>query len=103
MIGVDLGGLSDLFRLLLVMRNRVMRVRNPDLRIRHAALLEAHHQSDDTRKIGLVGQDFNVEHQLHVVFPRTVVDPVARGRRRVPRGQAADDIRERHPDADVEM
>ena len=48
----------------------MMRLRHADLRIRSRAALARELERDDARQIGLERQHLQVEHQLHVVFPR---------------------------------
>src|SRR5947207_993363 len=55
-IGVDLFDFCDLLGFAGVMSDGVMRIRNTDLRIGHAAELTAEHQSNWTREIALVSQ-----------------------------------------------
>ena len=69
-VGVDLRHLRDLLRLLLVMRDRVMRVRHADLRIGHAAELAAEHERDDARQVALIREHLQVAHQLDVIVVR---------------------------------
>ncbi len=67
-IGVDLGHTLDQFRKIVVVRQRVMRFRHADLRIRARALLLAQHERDHARQIGLERQHFQVIHQRQVIF-----------------------------------
>ena len=49
-----------------MMRERMMRLGNPDLRIRPAGLFASVHERDHARQIGLVGQQLQVVEQLDV-------------------------------------
>ena len=50
-----------------MMRDRVVRLVDADLRIRPAADLTTHHERDDARQVALVRQHLQVEHQLRVL------------------------------------
>ena len=50
------------------MRERVMRFRHADLRIRSRALLLAEHERDDARQIGLEREHLQIHHQRQVIF-----------------------------------
>src|SRR6476620_9046940 len=52
------------------MADRMMRVRNADVRIRAIALLPGELERDDTRDICLKGQNLEVEHELGMVAER---------------------------------
>ena len=67
LIGVDLRDFDDLFRLLLVVRDRMVRIGHADLRERHAAELAAQHERNDARQVRLVRQHLQVAHQLHMI------------------------------------
>jgi hypothetical protein len=53
--------------LLLMMRDRVMRIGHADLRIRDAAELATQHERDHSSEVGLVGQDLQIAHQPDVL------------------------------------
>src|SRR5262249_5618441 len=65
---VDFPQLLQLVRGVLVVRDRVVRIRNAELRIRAAAQLPAYHERYYAREVGLIGQYLQVEHQLRMVF-----------------------------------
>jgi len=67
---VDLLHLLDLLAVAAVVRQRVVRVGDADLRIRRAALLAADHVGEDARGVGLVGEHEQVVHQPGVVLER---------------------------------
>ena len=67
---VDLLHLLDLLAVPAVVRQRVVRVGDADLRIGRAALLAADHVGEDARRVGLVGQQEQVVHQPRVVLER---------------------------------
>src|SRR5262245_51046519 len=52
-IGLDLGAFLHLRRIVLMMSQRVMRLRNADLRIRSPILFTAIHERGDSRQVGL--------------------------------------------------
>ena len=68
-MGVDLGQLDQLFRIVGVMRDRVMRLGHPDVRVGSGARFTRHLERDDAGDIGLEGEHLEVEHQPDVVFP----------------------------------
>mgnify|MGYP000057988217 CR=1 FL=1 len=67
-MAVDRRHAVDQLRLIIVMRERVVRVRGADLRVGPRALLFADHERDDPGQIGLKRQNLQVRHQLQVVF-----------------------------------
>ena len=67
-IGVDPGHRRHPRGLVRVVRQRVVRIRHPDLGVRETALLAGHHEGDDARQVGLVREQLQVEHQPGV-FP----------------------------------
>ena len=64
---VDLDGLGDLDRIVLVMRAVVMAVGNADLAIAAIAALAGQHERNHARQIGLVGDHHQVHHQPRMV------------------------------------
>ena len=50
------------------MRQRMVRLRHANLRIRARALFLADHERDDAREIGLKRQELQVQHQRQVIF-----------------------------------
>jgi hypothetical protein len=67
-VPVDLRHVRDELGDVVVMRERVVRFGNANLRIRPRALLLANHERDDAREIRLERQNLQVEHQREVVF-----------------------------------
>ena len=51
-----------------MMRERVVRFRHADLRVRPCALLLADHERDDAREVRLERQQLQVEHECQVIF-----------------------------------
>ena len=68
-IRVDLRRFRNLLGLVLMVRDRMVRVGHADLRICHTALLMPEHERDHAGHIALISQNHQVEHQLEVVFP----------------------------------
>ena len=80
MIGVDLGELGKLLRIVRMVRDRMMRLGHADLRIRPRAALARHLEGHDPRQIGLKGplQAFaGIRIMVHhrVLRPGAVADP----------------------------
>ena len=69
-IGAHARQLRQALRVVLVVRQGVVRVRHADLRIGLRGELRRHEEGDDARQVGLVSQHLQVEHQLHVVLER---------------------------------
>src|SRR5262249_29520269 len=63
---IDLGNLSDLGGVVIVMRERVVRVGHPDLRVCSPAGLASELESDDASNVSLERQQLEVEHQSRV-------------------------------------
>ena len=80
-VGVDLGLLGHLLGDAVVVRHRVMPVRDADLRIGERAELAGHHERRDARHVPLIGERHELEHQLDVLFP--VLRHADRHRRRL--------------------
>ena len=91
-IGVDLRQLLDLLGHVLVMAERVVRLRNADLRIGRTALLAPDHERDHARHVGLVGQQHQVEHQRGVLFIRDRDPRRSRNRGQLAVGLLLDDL-----------
>src|SRR6516164_8380005 len=53
-----------------MMRERVMRVLDPDLRIRATGQFTPHHERHHASEVALIGENLQIEHQLHVLFER---------------------------------
>src|SRR5262244_729606 len=70
MVLVDLCDLRYLYRIVAVMTDGVVRVRDADIRIGTIALLASELERDDARDVGLKGQNLEVEHELRVVGER---------------------------------
>src|SRR6478752_7472972 len=70
MILVNLRDLRDLYRIVAVMTDRMVRVRDADIRIRTIALLPRELECDHACDIRLKGQDLQVEHELRMVAER---------------------------------
>src|SRR4051812_1358827 len=70
MVLVDLGNLRYLDRIVAVMADRMMRVRDADVGIGTIALLPRELERDDSRDIRLKGQNLEVEHELGVICER---------------------------------
>src|SRR5688572_12498334 len=70
MVRIDLGDLRYLYRIVAVMTGWMVRVPDPDLRIRSIALLARELEGDNARDIRLKGQNLQVEHELRVVAER---------------------------------
>jgi hypothetical protein len=68
-------------RAVLVMRRRMERFRDPELRERPVADLARHHERRDARDVGLEGDRHQVEHQLRVLL--VVVGNAGRRRRHI--------------------
>ena len=66
-VRVDLGHQRDLLGLVLVVRERVVRVGDADLGVGPRADLAAHHERGHAGEVDLVGQHLQVEHQLDVL------------------------------------
>ena len=64
---IDLGHLGDLVRIVAVVRERVMRIGDADLRIRAVAGFARQLKRDDARDVALQRQQLQVEHQPGVV------------------------------------
>ena len=64
---IDLGHLGDLLRIVAVMRQRMMRIGNADLRIGAVAGFARQLKRDDARDVALQRQQLQVEHQSGVV------------------------------------
>ena len=89
-IRVDLRQLRELLRRVLVMRRRVMRLGDADLRIGPRAHLARELERDDARDVGLQREHLQVEHQLRVLFPiRPARRPAASARPAAHRRPAA--------------
>ena len=69
-IAADLGQLGQAFGLVLVVRQRVVRVGHPDLGIGLGGELGRHQEGDDAGHVGLVRQQLKVEHHLDVLAER---------------------------------
>ena len=65
-----LTSVRDLLRVVAVMRHRVMRLGDADLRVRPLADLARHHEREHARDVGLVRERQQVEHQLDVLVER---------------------------------
>ena len=68
MIAVDLRHVGDKIRNVVVMRERVVRFGDANLRVGTRALLLANHERDHARQIGLKRQELQIEHQRQVIF-----------------------------------
>ena len=66
-VGVHADQLLHLLLVAAVVRQRVVGVRDVDLRIRPVARLVRHHEGDDPGQVGLPGQHLQVEHQPGVL------------------------------------
>ena len=66
-MGIDLGKLSVVFWLLLMVRSRMMCAWSFDLAIRTARLLIGKHETRNARSVGLESYCQNIEHQIDVV------------------------------------
>jgi len=66
-IGIDRGNLVQKDRIHLVVRDRMVAVRDTNLRIGTVRALAAHHHRGDARQIRLEGDEQHVGHQLEVV------------------------------------
>jgi hypothetical protein len=66
MIGIDLGDLLNPVFLALMMRERAVRIGNPDLAIGAMAGFAAIHEGYPARHVGLHRQDLQVEHHLEI-------------------------------------
>src|SRR5439155_2006515 len=64
---IDLGHARNFFRIIAVMRKRMMRIRNADLGVSSIAGFARELERDDARDITLQRQDLQVEHQSRVV------------------------------------
>src|SRR5262249_31826455 len=64
---VDLGDLLNPVRIATMMRERMMRIRNTDLRIYPHAAFSPQHQSRDASQVRLKGHDLQIEHQLRII------------------------------------
>ena len=69
-VGVDLGEVRELDLIVVVVRGRVMRLVDADLREGAPADLPPQHQRDHARQVALIGEHLQVEHQLHVIGER---------------------------------
>ena len=67
-VAVDLRHVRHQLRQVVVVRQRMVRLRHPDLRVGARALLLADHERDHPRQVGLEGEELQVEHQLQVVL-----------------------------------
>ena len=67
-IGVDFRQLGEFFRIVIVMGNRMMPLRNSGLRITPSAFFTADHQRGHARNVGLKRQYLQIEHQVDMVF-----------------------------------
>src|SRR5262245_30012443 len=70
MVGTDLGYLGHLYRIVAVVTDWMMRVRDANLRIGTIALLARELERDNPGDIGLKGKNLEVEHELRVVGER---------------------------------
>ena len=70
MIGADLDQLGEALGLVLVVRQRVVRVGHPDLGIGLRGQLGRHQEADHPGHVGLVGEHLQVEHHLDVLAER---------------------------------
>jgi hypothetical protein len=64
---LDFRALLELFRIVLVVRQLVVRIRDVELRVRARALLAAVHERDDAREIALIREHLQVVHEPHVL------------------------------------
>ena len=71
MVGAHLGQLLQALRPVLVVRERVVRIRHADLRVGLRGQLRGHQERDDAGQVGLVGKHLQVEHHLHVLVERS--------------------------------
>ena len=53
-----------------MVRQRMVRLDDPDLRVRAVTDLAADHERDDPRQVGLQRQDLQIEHQLGMLLER---------------------------------
>ena len=67
-VAVDLRHAGDQLRHVVVVRQRVVRLRHADLRVGARALLLADHERDDAGQVGLEREELQVEHQLQVIL-----------------------------------
>ena len=67
---LDLRALLELFGIVLVVRNLMMRIRDAELRIRASALLAPVHERGDPRQIALEREHLEVVEQPHVLVER---------------------------------
>ena len=67
-IGIDLDQLRKTCRVVLMMRNRVVRIGNAELGEGPAALLAADHECDNARQVALIGDGEQVVHQHRVLL-----------------------------------
>ena len=65
--GVDLRDLGNLVRIIPVVRQRVVGLRHASLRVGPRAGFARELEGDDTRNVGLQGQNLQIEHQLCMV------------------------------------
>src|SRR5262245_13423246 len=70
LIGVELRVTLDVLGLLLMVRHRVMPLREPDLRVRAEVELAAEHERDDAREVRLKREPLKLVHELHVLAER---------------------------------
>ena len=64
---IDLRHAFDPFGVPAMVRERMMRIRDANLRVRAQAAFAPHHHRDDPRRVGLERDDLQIEHQVHVV------------------------------------
>ena len=64
---IDLRHARDLFRIVAVMRERVVRIGNADLRVSAIARFARELERDDARDIALQRQHLQIEHQPRVI------------------------------------
>src|SRR5215831_9120969 len=70
MVLVDLGDLCYFHRIVAVVTDWMVRVRDADIRIDAIALLARELERDDARDVRLKGENLEVEHELRVVGER---------------------------------
>ena len=69
-VRVDLRVRRELVRMVVVVRDGMMRIGDADLRIGTAGVLARHHEGADARDVGLERQRLKVEQQLDILLER---------------------------------
>ena len=68
-MGVDLGELGQLLRIVGVVRHRMVQLGHADVRVGPRARLARQLERDHSCHVGLQREHLELEHELHVVFP----------------------------------